>query len=165
MSQGVVKIAPHEYPQVPGAQAVMRALLQSDAVSAAERALKDGEAILRGAVESHLTAMLSAAEHCDHRNLYNATHEVRGLAGNAGLPAAAAIASGLCHYLDAVQRAGLSADHAVVDLHLEALLRAARAEDDATRLGEAVTESLAALVAKKLADINPLESKRSSSAA
>ena len=42
----------------------------------------------------------------------------------------------------------------LVALHLEAIGRAAHAEDEATRLGEEVANELAALVDKKLAEIN-----------
>ena len=51
-------------------------------------------------------------------------------------------------------RAGAQPEQSVVALHLDAIARAAHAEDEATRLGDTVANELAALVDKKLSEIN-----------
>ncbi len=98
--------------------------------------------------------MEAAARSADLVTIFEQAHEIRGLAGNAGLVATGRIANGLCKYLDAIERAEYASDRELVVLHLEAIARAARAEDEATRLGDAVANELAALVDRKLAEIN-----------
>lgn len=162
-------IAPGSYPVLPPAAAiaVAKQLRSPAAQAAAARALDEGAGSLKDAVkvhidrlQDHLARLQAAAAAGDFERIYGEAHEVRGLAGNAGLAAAARIAGELCRYLDAMLRAGAAPDLAVVRLHLEAGLRAARAEDEATRLGGAVADSLAALVSKKLAEINDSETGR-----
>jgi chemotaxis protein histidine kinase CheA len=96
----------------------------------------------------------AAAEQADIGAIFEQAHEIRGLAGNAGLAATGRIANGLCRYLDAVGRANLGAERSLVTLHLEAIARAAHADDEATRLGDTVANELANLVERKLAEIN-----------
>ncbi len=64
------------------------------------------------------------------------------------------IASSLSAAGFTIERAEYASDREVVVLHLEAIARAARAEDEATRLGDAAANELAALVDRKLAEIN-----------
>lgn len=161
-----ITIPPGSYPAMPAAAAfaVSKRLRSSTAQAAATKALEDGASAMREAVQvhvdrlqEHLVRLQDAAAANDFARIYGEAHEVRGLAGNAGLTAAGRIASELCRYLDATERAGAAPDLAVVQLHLEAGLRAARAEDDATRLGATVADTLASLVSKKIAEINETE--------
>ena len=94
-----------------------------------------------------------AARAADWTSVYDTTHEIRGLAGTAGLIATGRIANGLCHYLDAIAELGLKPDGAIASLHLDAIVRSARTEDDTARHGDAVAQELSALVARKLAEI------------
>jgi hypothetical protein len=109
---------------------------------------------LRDAVSEHVLKLELAHADGDMEALYNEAHEIRGLADTAGLRAAGRIANGLCQYLDAVHHARATPDTAAVSLHVEAIARAARATDDATALGNVVAEELAALVSRKLAEVN-----------
>jgi HPt (histidine-containing phosphotransfer) domain-containing protein len=161
-----VTIQPGTYPVMSPATAfgVAKQLRNPAVQAAAARALEDGAGALRQAVQvhvdrlqEHLAKLQSAAAEGDIARIYTEAHEVRGLAGNAGLTAAGRIASELCRYLDAAVRAGVKPDLAVVQLHLEAGLRAAKTEDEATKLGAAVADNLAALVTKKIAEINEME--------
>jgi chemotaxis protein histidine kinase CheA len=102
-------------------------------------------------VLAHVDRIGAAARVSDLAATFEQAHEIRGLAGNAGLVATGRIANGLCKYLDAIDRARRQPDQGLVALHLEAIARAAHAEDEATRLGEEVANELAALVDKKLA--------------
>ena len=102
-------------------------------------------------------AWKQAARADDQARIFEQAHEIRGLAGNAGLIATGRIANNLCKYLDALDQAGRQPDQGLVALHLEAIGRAAHAEDEATRLGDAVANELAHLVDKKLAEINDFE--------
>ncbi len=88
--------------------------------------------------------------------MFEQAHEIRGLAGNAGLSATGRIANVLCTYLDATRRMDVAPDRTLVALHLESIARAAHAEDEATRLGDTVANELAALVERKLAEIGDL---------
>jgi hypothetical protein len=85
--------------------------------------------------------------------VYAATHEIRGLAATAGLAATGRIANVFCHYLDAVAQLGLAPETAIAKLHLNALVRSARTEDDTARHGDLVAQELSALVARKLAEL------------
>lgn len=77
-------------------------------------------------------------------------YEIRSMAETAGLTASGRIAGGLCLYLNAVARAKTPADPKVVSLHVDAIARAARARDEATRLGTEVASELRTLVLDKL---------------
>ena len=78
------------------------------------------------------------------------SYEIRSMAETAGLTASGRIADGLCFYLNAVTRAETPADPEVVSLHVDAIARAARAQDEATRLGTEVANELRALVLDRL---------------
>ncbi len=114
-------------------------------------ALKAGE--MRGAVLALVGRLEHEAGARDWTAVYATTHEIRGLAGSAGLGATGRIANVLCHYLDATARRQAAPDAAVAGLHLDAILRSARTANDAVRHGEAVAEELSLLVARKLAEI------------
>jgi hypothetical protein len=146
------KIMPGAYPVLSGkaAMRLLHALRDPEIVSAAAKVVADKAEELRVAVLAHVDRIADAANAADPVATYEQAHEIRGLAGNAGLIATGRIANGLCRYLDALGRAGRQPDQELVALHLEAIARAARAEDEATRLGDTVANELAALVDKKL---------------
>lgn len=146
------KIMPGAYPVLPPniASRLLRALRDPEIVAGAARVIAEKAEDLRIAVLAHVDLIVDPGRAGDPAAIYQQAHEIRGLAGNAGLIATGRIANGLCGYLDAVDRAGKPPDRELVALHLEAIARAARAEDDATRLGDTVAGELAALVAKKL---------------
>lgn len=114
-------------------------------------ALKTAE--LRDAVLALVEELEEAMRAGDWQAAFAATHEIRGLAGTAGLTATGRIANGLCHYLDALKSAGAEPDEAVATLHLDALIRSARTEDDTARHGDAVARQLSELVQRKLAEL------------
>jgi hypothetical protein len=147
------KIMPGVYPVFPRetASGLLHALRDPAVISAAAQVVADKAEDLRIAVLAHVDRITDAACVADPAATYEQAHEIRGLAGNAGLRATGRIANGLCKYLDALGRAGQPPDRELVALHLEAIARAARAEDEATRLGDTVANELAALVDKKLA--------------
>lgn len=161
-----IVVQPGAYPVLPpaAAQAISRRLRDPSAAAAAETALQASAADIRDAVQvhidrlqAHIGRMQAAIAAGDFARIYDEAHEVRGLAGNAGLTASAEIAAILCRYLDALVRADVTPEPAVVQLHLEAVVRAAQTEDEATRLGSTVARVLATLVDKKIAEINALE--------
>lgn len=130
------------------------ALLKSSATLAkASRIIAIKTAELRGAVIELIEQMDQAARAGDWPAVYGAAHEVRGLAGTAGLGATGRIANGLCHYLDAIHDMEQEPDATIASLHLDAIARSARTMDDTARHGDAVAQQLAALVARKLAEI------------
>jgi chemotaxis protein histidine kinase CheA len=147
------KIMPGAYPVFSRktASSLLHALRDPEVVATAARVVADKAEDLRIAVLAHVDRIGEAARAADPVATFEQAHEIRGLAGNAGLVATGRIANGLCRYLDAIRRAGRQPDQELVALHLEAIARAARAEDEATRLGDTVANALAALVDKKLA--------------
>jgi chemotaxis protein histidine kinase CheA len=150
------KIMPGAYPVLPRntASRLLHALRDPEVVAAAAQVVADKAEELRVAVLAHVDRIGEAARASDLTATFEQAHEIRGLAGNAGLLATGRIANGLCKYLDAIDRARRRPDQGLVALHLEAIVRAAHAEDEATRLGDTVANELAALVDKKLAEIN-----------
>ena len=149
-------IPPNAYPQFAAADAMrlLHALRDPEVVADAAHIIAEKAEDMRHAVLAHVDRLEKAARDFDMAATFEQAHEIRGLAGNAGLSATGRIANGLCKYLDATGRAALEPERALVVLHLEAIARAARAEDEATRLGDTVANELAVLVDKKLAEIN-----------
>ncbi|HEY4942821.1 MAG TPA: hypothetical protein VII56_15435 [Rhizomicrobium sp.] len=131
----------------------MATLKSHDTLAKASRIIALKTAELRGAVLELVKQMEQAARAADWPSVYDTTHEIRGLAGTAGLAATGRIANGLCHYLDAIAALGLKPDSAITSLHLGAISRSARTDDDAARHGDAVAQQLSALVARKLSEI------------
>ena len=150
------KIQPGAYPVFSSTDAMqlMRALRDPEVAAEAARVISDKAEELRGEVLTYIDKVEAAVRAFDPVAIYEQAHEIRGLAGNAGLIATGRIANGLCRYLDALAVAGLQPEQSVVALHLDAISRAAHAEDEATRLGDAVANELASLVDRKLAEIN-----------
>jgi hypothetical protein len=150
------KIPPGVYPVFSSkvASHLSQALHDPEVVATAARVIAHKAEDMRIAVLGHVDRMEEAVRTSDLATTFEQAHEIRGLAGNAGLVATGRIANGLCKYLDAIERAGQTPDQALVVLHLEAISRAAHAEDEATRLGDTVANELAVLAQKKLAEIN-----------
>ncbi|MBU6298345.1 MAG: Hpt domain-containing protein [Alphaproteobacteria bacterium] len=149
-------IAPGAYPTFTAADAVRLSLALRDPATTAKaaRIIASKADELRIAVLTHVDRLEAAARLSDLDTVFEQAHEIRGLAGNAGLIATGRIANVLCKYLDTIDRAGGKPERSVVVLHLEAITRAAQAEDEATRLGDAVADELALLVEKRLSEIN-----------
>jgi chemotaxis protein histidine kinase CheA len=154
------KIAPGAYPTLSSADAMrlLCALRDPATTAKAARIIEDKAGEMREAVLAYIDRVDAAARSFDAAGIFEQAHEIRGLAGNAGLAATGRIANVLCKYLDALDRIGREPEHALVALHLDAIARAAHAEDEATRLGDTVANELAALVEKKLAEIKGSES-------
>ncbi len=133
------------------AAAAMLKSTETLAKAARTIALKASE--LRSAVLELVDQMERTAQAGDWPAAFAMAHEIRGLAGTAGLTATGRIANGFCRYLDAVAMLHAVPDPAVLNLHMDALIRSARTQDDALRYGDAVAEQLAALVSRKLSDI------------
>ncbi len=131
----------------------MAGLKSSDILAKASRVIAMKTAELQGAVLTLVGEMERAGRAADWAAVYDATHEIRGMAGTAGLIATGRIANGLCRYLDSMSELGLPPDGVVTSLHLDAIGRSARTEDDTARHGDAVAEQLSALVTRKLAEI------------
>ena len=129
-------------------------LLKSSALLAkAGRILTMRSAEMRGAVLELIEQVEGEARAGNWQAVYDTTHEIRGLAGTAGLTATGRIANGLCHYLDSMKGFDIAPDAAVASLHLGAIGRSARTEHDAARHGDAVAQELSLLVARKLAEV------------
>ncbi|MEI9887343.1 MAG: Hpt domain-containing protein [Rhizomicrobium sp.] len=114
-------------------------------------ALKSGE--MRGAVLALVGQVEREAAGGDWPAVQATSHEIRGLAGSAGLDATGRIANVLYQYLDAMAGRKAAPDAAIGGLHIDALLRSAGTARDAAQHGDAVARELSLLVARKLAEI------------
>ena len=121
----------------------------------ANRAIDTMTGELRTAVLDLVDVLDEAMREGDLPTAHGAAHEIRGLAGTAGLDATGRIANSLCLYLDGMRDGNAKSDDAIVTLHMGAIVRSARAsdDDDTKRHSNTVAEQLAALVDRKLAEI------------
>lgn len=146
-------IEPDAYPQMlPKAQAI-RALqtLQSAQVAAKAKAAMDGYSpMLRDAILEYVEAMEEAGT--DTARVFAMVHEMRGFAENAGLVSTGRIADILCHYMDEMDRVGKPHDRTIIALHMAAIARTARTEEDHVKMGETVAAELSALVHRRLVE-------------
>ena len=156
MSQNTHKqaqmIAPDAYPQMMSKQDAARAMRTLHSAQTAVRAAMAMEASIapmKAAVLQYIAEMENAG--ADMRKIFECVHEIRGFAETAGLVTTGRIAEILCRYMDDMERLGKPLDAHLVELHVSAIARAARAETDDLALGEMVAAELAALVARKLA--------------
>jgi hypothetical protein len=131
----------------------MAKLRSSETLAKASRIIAARAAELRDAVLELVAQFEEAVQVEDWPLVYSATHEIRGLAATAGLASTGRIANVFCHYLDSIAQSGRVPDAAITRLHLVALVRSARTEDDTARHGEQVAQELSALVARKLAEL------------
>jgi hypothetical protein len=146
-------IAPDAYPQMINKADAARAIAVLKSGHAESRAAAAMQAAVP-AMRAVILQYVDDIEDCidDHPRLFDKVHEIRGFAATAGLVTTGRIADVLCHYMDDMQRLGGVIDPHMVLLHVAAILRAARAEDDDVAMGETVARELAALVARKLVD-------------
>jgi hypothetical protein len=145
-------IAPDAYPQMisrQNAASAMRILRSSQTAVRAAVAMEACIPPMKAAILQYVAEMESAG--ADMRKIFARVHEIRGFAETAGLATTGRIAEILCRYMDDMERLGKQQDAHLVELHVSAIARAARAEEDDIELGEMVAAELAALVARKLA--------------
>jgi hypothetical protein len=117
----------------------------------AQAAMEAAMPAMRAAILQYVEEMEQARG--DSARLFAAAHEIRGFAETAGMITTGRIAEVLCRYMDDLQRLGEPTDATIVALHVAAISRAARAEDDSVRTGQAVAAELAALVARRLSEV------------
>lgn len=146
-------IAPDAYPQMMSKQAAAQAM---KVLRSAKTAVKAQVAIdahvppMRAAILQYVDELEAVSD--DLRAVFDKVHEIRGFAETAGLVTTGRIADILCRYMDDMYRINKPMDTMIVKLHVSAIARAARAEDDDVKMGEVVAAELAALVAKRLAE-------------
>jgi len=146
-------IPPGAYPQMlskPRAARALRTLQAPETAAKAQVAMEAAMPAMRAAILQYVEEMERSAD--DMTRLFEAAHEIRGFAETAGMITTGRIAEVLCRYMDDITRFGRPMDTTIVALHVSAIARAARAEDDNVRTGQAVAAELAALVAKRLAE-------------
>ncbi len=146
-------IEPEAYPQMMSRQDAARAMqtLRSASTAAkAQVAMEQAVPPMRSAILQYVCELEDAEG--DLELVFEKVHEIRGFAETAGLVTTGRIAEILCHYMDDMVRIGRPADTAIVGLHVAAIARAARAEDDDVAMGEVVAGELAALVARRLTE-------------
>lgn len=145
-------ISPDAYPQMISKQdaaGAMRTLRSSQTGVRAAMAMEACIPPMKAAILQYVAEMEAAG--ADLRKIFAAVHEIRGFAETAGFVTTGRIAEILCRYMDDMERLGKPVDAHLVELHVSAIARAARAEKDDVRLGEMVAAELAGLVARKLA--------------
>ena len=146
-------ISPDLYPQMVSksdAAKISRALRASETLAQGARAVQEVGAHLREGVRDYVRELEEAIG--DHEITFDKAHEIRGFAETAGLKATGRIADGLCGYFEEIAKLGAKPDPAVVALHVSAIVRAAHAEDEASRMSDVVANELAALVHHKLSE-------------
>jgi hypothetical protein len=131
----------------------LRQLRSDEMLDKANRVILMKKAELRSAVMEQIERIEAAARTQNWPLVFELAHEIRGLAATAGLAATGQIANGLCRYLDTLSLLAAAPDVAVASLHLDAIVRSARTEDDAARYGATVADQLETLVERKLGEI------------
>jgi hypothetical protein len=147
-------IPPEAYPQVlPPAEskAFVQALRSEALVARADRTMAEQRPVIGNAIAAHIAGLKSAFAVGNLTVAHAQAHEIRGLAGNAGFAAAGTISDKLCRYLEGTSGKGMSPDELILRLHVEAIVRATQALDEADQFGRAVAAELEALVAQRLA--------------
>jgi preprotein translocase subunit Sec61beta len=150
-------IPPDAYPQMVSkraAAAMSRALRSRDAAEGGTHVIQQAGQNLREGVRSYVRELEAASG--DHQITSDKAHEIRGFAETAGLRATGRIADGLCRYFEEMAKFAAEPDTAVIALHVSAIVRAAHAEDEASRMSDAVAKELATLVNHKLAETKAL---------
>jgi hypothetical protein len=146
-------IQPDAYPQMVSKRDGLRCVqaLQSDRVALKARtAMASYTPMLRDAIMEYVEAL---EEHgADLERVFAVAHEIRNFAENAGMATAGRVAENLCRYMDEMERVKKPVDPAIVSLHVAAIARAARAEEDDAKMGDLVTAELNALVKRRLND-------------
>jgi hypothetical protein len=148
-------ISPDAYPQMISKQGAARALQTLRSAQTAVKAQVAFEAAvppMRAAILQYVDELETVST--DMAKVFEKVHEIRGFAETAGLVTTGRIAEILCRYMDDMDRIGKPVDAAIVALHVSAIARAARAEEDDVRMGEVVAAELAALVTRRLAEVS-----------
>ena len=146
-------IAPDAYPQMMSKQAAvgaMKVLRSAQTAVRAQVAMEAHVPPMRAAILQYVEELEDASG--DMRSVFDKVHEIRGFAETAGLVTTGRIADILCRYMDDMYRIEKPMDTMIVKLHVSAITRAARAEDDDVKMGEVVAAELATLVARRLAE-------------
>lgn len=146
-------IPPDHYPQMlsgSDAAKLSRVLRASETLARGARVIQEAGAHLREGVRDYVRELEDAIG--DHEITFDKAHEIRGFAETAGLKATGRIADGLCGYFEEMAKLGAEPDTSVIALHISAIVRAAHAEDEASRMSEVVAKELAALVSHKLSE-------------
>jgi hypothetical protein len=149
-------IAPDAYPQLMRAGDAVLAMQELRSAQVAIKAAAAMEAAvppMRVAILQYVADLEEAAP--DTGRIFDLVHEIRGFAETAGLVTTGRIADILCRYMDDMQRLDKPLDAQLVALHVAAITRAARAEDDDVKMGEIVAAELAALVTRRLVEAAP----------
>jgi len=144
------------YPQVLRKHEVAQFLahLKSDETTKrSHKAMAASRNTMREAVEDYVRLLDEASRTMDAAALFAQAHEIRGLAEIAGLGVAGRMANGLCLYIDALD--GAAPDKSTVRLHVEAIQRVVRGEDDGA-IANVVAEELTSLVIRKLGEVHAL---------
>jgi hypothetical protein len=146
-------IQPDDYPQMVSKRDGLRCIqtLQSErVVLKAKTAMASYTPMLRDAIIEYVEALEEAG--ADLPRIFAVAHEIRNFAENAGMATAGRVAENLCRYMDEMERVKKPVDPAIVSLHVAAIARAARAEEDDARMGDVVSAELNALVKRRLSD-------------
>jgi hypothetical protein len=146
-------IQPDAYPQMVSKRDSLRCMqaLQSDRVAfKARTAMASYTPMLRDAIMEYVEALEEPG--ADLERVFAVAHEIRNFAENAGMATAGRVAENLCRYMDEMERVKKPVDPAIVILHVAAIARAARAEEDDAKMGDLVTAELNALVKRRLSD-------------
>ena len=154
MTQKVQIISPDLYPQMVSkseAARVLRHLRSSETLAQGQQVIQEVGVHLREGVRDYVRELEEAIG--DHEITFDKAHEIRGFAETVGLKATGRIADGLCRYFEEIAKLGADPDTAVVALHISAIVRAAHAEEEASRMSDVVAQELAALVNHKLSEV------------
>ena len=146
-------IAPEAYPQMMSGKDVahaMATLRSAQTKVKAQVAMDSAVPPLRAAILQLVDQLEACGQ--DAAQVFDTVHEIRGFAETAGLVTTGRIADILCRYMDDMLRLGMALDSHIVALHVAAITRAARAEDDDVKMGEIVATELAALVTRRLVE-------------
>lgn len=146
-------ITPDNYPQMlskPRAARALHTLRTPETAAKAQTVMEEAMPAMRAAILQYVEEMERTGD--DMTRLFEAAHEIRGFAETAGMVTTGRIAEVLCRYMDDITRFNRPLDTTIVALHVSAIARTARAEDDNVRTSQAVAAELAALVAKRLSE-------------
>ena len=146
-------IEPQDYPQMVSKRDALRCMqtLQSGRVALkAKTAMASYTPMLRDVIIEYVEALEEAGS--DLTQIFAIAHEIRNFAANAGMGTAGRVAENLCRYMDEMERVKKPVDPAIVTLHVAAIARAARAEEDDAKMGDVVSGELNALVKRRLND-------------
>jgi len=146
-------IPPDRYPQMVSksdAVKMARALRAGETLAQGTHAIQQAGHHLREGVRNYVRELEAAIG--DHAITFDKAHEIRGFAETVGLKATGRIADGLCRYFEEMAKLHSEPDTAVVALHISAIVRAAQAEDETSRMSDVMAKELAALVNHKLSE-------------